>query len=523
MNLKNLNLPNSPGCYLFKDKNGKAIYIGKAKNLSKRIHSYFQKKEQDSKTSALISNIKDVDFIVTNSEVEAFLLENNLIKKHAPKYNIDLKDSKRYAFICLTDEEFPRLIVARDKKVKGEYFGPFVSASSRDYIINLLNKVFMLRTCKRLPKRVCLRYSLKLCCAPCEKKISKKDYLEEVNSARFILKGNISKLVKVLKQKMKTASKKKDFEVAMKFRDQIEAIKSLVEKQNVERKKKYDEDIINYVIRDSKVYLMLFNVYKGILENKQEFVFDYSKDFLEEFLIRYYGENKVPKTIILPEKINDSLKKYLEIRRRKKVRIVVPLKGELKSLIDLVKKNIVLVNFAKQENLIELKEKLNLENLPSIIECFDVSHLSGSSAVGSMVRFKDGSSDKKNYRKFKIKGDYGIDDFASMNEIVYRRYYRLVKEKAQMPDLIVVDGGSGQLSFAIKALKKLNLKIPIIGLAKREEEIYLPNGKILNLGKKNKGLLLLIAIRNEAHRFAISYQKLRRRKRLFGVKGSHKI
>src|SRR3989339_667101 len=374
--MKKINLskiPSNPGCYLFKDNLNSIIYVGKAKNLKKRVKSYFQNKEQDEKTKAMISHINDVEFIVTDTEIESFLLENTLIKKHNPKYNINLKDSKRYAFIEKTNEEFPRLIIARTKDVEGKLFGPFISASMRDEIIYLLNKIFKLRTCKRLPKKVCLRYSLGLCSAPCEKKISKEDYLEDINSCQKI----------------------------------------------------YDEDIINYLIRKDKVYLMLFNINKGVLENKQEFIFDYRKYFFEEFLSRYYFENKIPKAIILPKEIDESLIKYLELKSKQKVKIIIPKMGELKNLITLVKKNIEAIFFPKEEGLIELKDKLNLDKIPSIIECFDISHLSGTETVGSMVQYKDGISNKSEYRKFKIKGDYGIDDFASIEEIVYRRYYRI--------------------------------------------------------------------------------------------------
>jgi len=516
--MKKINLskiPSNPGCYLFKDNLNSIIYVGKAKNLKKRVKSYFQNKEQDEKTKAMISHINDVEFIVTDTEIESFLLENTLIKKHNPKYNINLKDSKRYAFIEKTNEEFPRLIIARTKDVEGKLFGPFISASMRDEIIYLLNKIFKLRTCKRLPKKVCLRYSLGLCSAPCEKKISKKDYLEDINSCQKILQGNIKELSKELNEKMQEASKKNNFEMAMKLRDQINAIKILTEKQNVERQKNYDEDIINYIIRKDKVYLMLFNINKGVLENKQEFIFEYRKYFFEEFLSRYYSENQIPKVIILPKEIDESLIKYLELKRKQKIKIIIPKIGELKDLITLVKKNIEATFFPKEEGLIELKNKLNLDKIPSVIECFDISHLSGTETVGSMVQYKDGISNKSEYRKFKIKGDYGIDDFASIEEIVYRRYYRIVKEGLKLPDLIIVDGGAGQLSFALKALEKLKIKIPVIGLAKKEEEIYLPNKDILRLNNKNKGLLLLISIRDEAHRFAISFQRLRRRKILF--------
>ena len=502
-------IPNSSGCYLFLDKFGKIIYVGKAKNLKKRIMSYFSKKELDSKTLALVNSIYGFDFIITKNEVEALILENNLIKKNSPKYNIDLKDSKRYAYLELTDEDFPRLIVSRATKSSGKLFGPFTSATSREYIKDLLIKTFKLRTCNKFPKRPCLRYSIGICNAPCVNKISKEKYKENIKSVESVLKGRINFMIKKLGKKMINFSRAKDYENALEFRNQISALKFLVEKQNMERQKKFDEDIVNYVVFNGKVYLLMFNVKEGVLENKKDFEFAETYNFLEEFLVQYYSESLVPKEIILPCKIDNSVIEFLKKKRKKKVNVIVPKIGDKKNLLELVKKNIEIQIFGNVERLKELKKKLNLQEFPNIIECFDVSHLSGTQVVGSMVQFRNGKSDKNNYRKFKLTNETN-DDFYSIYEIIKRRYSRLQKEKKVFPDLIVVDGGAPQLGAGSKALRELNIKIPIIGLAKKEEEIYFPDGKVLKLNKKNKGLLLLMEIRDEAHRFALKYQRKRR-------------
>lgn len=509
-------IPTSPGCYLFIDKNKKIIYIGKAKNLRKRVSNYFNKKDHDTKTNLMVSLIKNIDFIVTRNEVEALILENNLIKKNNPKYNIDLKDSKRYAYIELTKEDFPRLLVARKRIGNSKFFGPFVSAGSRDYILYVLKKTFQIRTCKRLPKKACLRYHLDLCSAPCISKISKKNYKDRMNLVESILNGKSSTITKILEKKMENASKNSNFEKAIELRDQIESIRTLKDKQMMERQKKYDEDIINYIIKDKKVYLMLFNVYKGILENKQEFEFDNSDNFFEEFLARYYSNNPIPKQIIVPEHVDSAISIYLNKLRKNKVIIEVPQKGDKKELLNLVLKNIELSFFGDYKKLEELKKKLNLEETPSVIECFDISHLSGTSTVASLAQFRNAIPDKTNYRKFKIRTVVGVDDVRAIAEVVRRRYSRLIKEKLSFPNLIVIDGGIAQLNFAKNELEKLNLKIPIISIAKEFEEIHIPgNNKPLRLSKKDEALKLIQKIRNEAHRFAISYNKLLRKKEMF--------
>jgi len=532
-------VPNEPGCYLFKDSKEEIIYIGKAKDLSKRVKSYFVKRHEDVKTNVLVSHIKNVDFVVTHSEVEALILENNLIKKNKPKYNIDLKDSKRYAYVEVTSEEFPRLLVARSRSLvaknevkPSKYYGPFVSAMSRDYVLEALKKIFQIRTCKRLPKRKCMRLDIGLCSGPCVNAISKKDYLESVRSAELVLKGKTSEVVKKLTAKMKAFSGRQDFERALEIKNQIGAIRGLSERQKMERQKVYDEDIINYKVWKDSVYLTLFNSRRGILENKQDFEFRYNDNFLEEFLVQFYSEDEIPREIILPEKVDGEIVKFLSKLRGKRVRVTVPKKGEKKELLDLVMKNIEIALFGDLEKLEDLRDKLKLNELPKVIECFDISHLSGTSTVASMVQFFNGKPRKSEYRKYRIKGmrkkngtrmnadergfyNVGNDDYASMREVVFRRYEKLKRENLELPNLILIDGGKGQLSSVMEILEELDLKIPVISIAKREEEVFVP-GRVspIILDKRGKALKLLQALRDEAHRFAINYNRLLRVKKV---------
>lgn len=518
----NLNkIPHNPGCYIYKDSRGNILYIGKAKDLRKRVASYFNKKDHNPKTAILVSKIASVDTIITKNEIEALILESNLIKKNKPKYNIDLKDSRSYAFIEKTNDTFPRFKTFRStqKEVlkKKEVYGPFTSGKAREDILEVINKTFKIRTCKNLPKRACLRYSIGICSAPCIQKISKEEYAQDVNSAKEVLKGKIDKVIKSIEKKMKEASKNKEYERAIRYREQIGSLEYLQEKQNMERKRQFNEDIINFTRKDGVVYLMIFNVYKGTLNNKQEFVFDYSEHFLEQFLKQYYETEKIPKEIIVPKRVDDALEEYLSLKKKEKVKITIPQKGEKKELLDLVAKNIELSFFGDVENITELKKVIKMQTLPNVIECFDISHLSGTIIVASMVQFRNGKSDKSNYRRYKMKTVTQNDDFASMREVVKRRYTKLKMNKESFPDLIVIDGGVGQLNAAIESLNNLGLRIPVISLAKEFEEIYLPNNPHpIRLAEKNKARLLLMRIRDEAHRFAVTYNKLLRKKALRG-------
>lgn len=509
-------IPKNPGCYIYKDRHGTIIYIGKAKDLKKRVSSYFNRTDIDPKTAALVSQIDSADFIITTNEVEALILENNLIKKHTPKYNIDLKDSKRFAYLEVTGEDYPRLIIARsthETTKGGRLFGPFVSGNSRNELMEFLTKTFNIRTCRKLPKKACLRYHLKLCSGPCIGAIDSHEYEKDIKHVEDILSGKTREVISELSIDMKTASKNKEYERALNLKNIVESLRYLSEKQNMERNIVYDEDIINYIVKDGTVYLILFNVKSGILERKQDFLFDYKEDFLEDFIVQFYSENNIPKEIIIPIRLSDAIGEYLAKIRKGKVTLTVPKKGEKKQLLDLVLKNIEIMFFADEEKLSKLKDVLNLERLPTTIECFDISHLSGTATVASMVQFRNAKPNKDNYRRFKIRTVDGIDDFSSIAEVVGRRYARLISEKSPMPDLIVIDGGIGQLNSAQKELSRLNLKIPIISIAKEFEDIYVPGSSVpLSLDKKSSALNLIRNIRDEAHRFAISYNRLLRKK-----------
>lgn len=514
-------IPTNPGCYFYKDFSGKTIYIGKAKNLKKRVSSYFKKTDFDSKTQVLVENISSIDYIVTKNELEALLLENNLIKKHKPKYNIIFKDSKEYTYITLTKEKFPRFVILREKpKEDQKSFGPFISAEKRDDVLKYINKYFRLRTCKKLPRTACIRYHIGQCTAPCIKNISEKEYLSIVENVIGILKGKTEKVIKVLEKKMTSFSKDNNFESALILRDQISAIKFLSLKQNVEKLKVFNQDLINYIIHNQKAYFVLFNISKGILINKREFVLDILEEdtILDDFILKIYVDRKnIPKEVIVPKEVSSFV---IDFFKKKKINInfIFPKIGDKKELLDFAHKNIEIKFFENNLALKELKTLLNLKEIPKVIECFDISHTSGKDTVGSMVQFLNGRENKKEYRRFKIKSFQGNNDYLGIYEVVKRRYTRILKEGKDLPDLIVIDGGKGQLAFAKKAIDSLNLykKIDLISLAKRDEEIFKEDNLIpIKLSKNSKALKLLQRLRDEAHRFAITYNKLLRKKSFF--------
>jgi excinuclease ABC subunit C len=508
-------LPHDPGCYLFRDAGGTILYIGKAKDLKKRVASYFQKRDPDPKTRMMVEAAESLDYIITGNEVEALILENSLIKKHQPRFNIDLKDAKAYAYLQLTDEPFPAIRIARNTSGAGTFFGPFVSAAERDYLRDLLKRTFRLRTCKQLQKRGCLRYHIHTCSAPCRGAISREAYADLVRNAQFVLRGKTAELLGTLRTEMAERARAKDFEGALLIRDQIRAVEHLSSRQDISRRKEGDEDIINYRVSQGIVHLMLFNIYRGTLGNKAEFSFDWHPDFFEEFLVQYYSDNPVPSEVILPEEVSGPVREFLSFAKGKQVTVTVPRIGAKKRLLDLVAKNIETVHYAGQVRVLELQEALGLDASPEVIECFDISHLSGSSVVGSMVRFRNGKPEKKNYRRFRIRTVEGIDDPRAIGEVVRRRYTRLMKEGSPLPDLIVVDGGRTQLAAALAVLREIGAGIPVIALAKREEQVYVPGRTTpLPLSKKEQGSLYLQDIRNEAHRFAIAYHHLLRKKEL---------
>ncbi|MDV0445022.1 UvrABC system protein C [Methanimicrococcus sp. At1] len=543
-------IPTSSGCYIYRDKEDEIIYIGKAKNLKKRVSSYFQKRDLDPKTRLLVKHIQSVDFIVTANEVEALILENTLIKKHNPKYNIDLKDSKSYAFIHISGDDFPRIGILRKATAQGKLYGPFVSAKERDEILDVVKRTFKLRSCRNMPKRPCLRYHIGNCMAPCTGNVSKEDYQNAIGKADSVLRGNSEKLAEKLRKEMEEFAKKQEFEIAKDIRDQIYALEYLNNRQHVARQINHDEDVINYIIRDGKIYIMVFNVVKGTLIGKEEFSFPYHQNFLEEFLVRYYSGHETPSEIILPdaseiqeeeaytvsedvvretpaasetqqfrqlyhENVSRSLIDFLSQRHGKTVKITIPKRGDKKDLLMLAEKNIEIAFFSATSKVEALGKRLMLPEPPRVIECFDISHLSGTHTVASMVQFRDGKPDKSNYRRFKIKTVKGIDDFASIAEVVGRRYSRLIEEEKPFPDLIMIDGGKGQLSSAVGELKKLGVKTPVISLAKREEEVFVPGlSDPIPIKKNEKASLYLQEIRDEAHRFAITFNRQLREKAL---------
>lgn len=516
-------LPLKPGVYLFKDSQGELLYIGKAKALRKRVSSYFSK-SHTGKTKMLVALIKSVDFILTDTEVEALILEARLIRQHKPPYNIALKDGVRYAYLKLTNEEFPRLLTVRRREKDGaKYFGPFTDGTARENSARLLRSIFKVRTCgDKLPSSVCLQYYIGNCEGPCEKKVTKTTYQKNIAAVSSVLKGGTKRVVKQLEQDMKEFSSRRQYELAKSRRDQIHALRKFNERQKILMYKAYDEDIMHWINVNDTVYLQLFTVDKGQISGKQEFTFDLLSDepkateqIISSFIRQFYQTNAIPDALILPKYLPDRelLEAYLTKMKGKKVTLDVPKKGRKKNLLDLVYKNVLFATEQEDQALLDLQKHLNLPGVPYVIECFDISTIQGKFQVGSMVQFRSGLPDKNNYRRFKIKTVKQQDDFASMAEVVRRRYTRLIKEKKDFPDLIVIDGGRGQLNAAWDVLRELEVHIPVIGLAKREEEIYrVQELKPLKLSKKEKGLQLLQRIRDEAHRFAITYHRSLRNK-----------
>ncbi|MEM4755833.1 MAG: excinuclease ABC subunit UvrC [Candidatus Woesearchaeota archaeon] len=509
-------LPSAPGCYLFKDSEGKVLYVGKAANLKKRVSQYALTKQLDPKTKALLSHVTSVDVIVTNTEVEAFLLENTLIKKYQPHYNINLKDAKRYAYLAITNEPFPRLITVR--KREGEVYGPFVSGTERDDLQQLLVKLFKLRTCNTLPKRACLRYHLGICSAPCIGAVDPHEYAQSVDHARQVLKGKSTTLLAVLEQKMTEASAAQAYEQALQYRNQIQALQALLQRQAVERSPVHNEHVLHYLLEHDQVHVLVFVVEKGMLGQKQEFCFAYHEDWFEEFLVQYYSQEPLPQELILPQSVSPAMQDYLNQKAGRQVRITIPQKGEKKQLLDLALLNLQSSVYGAEQKVMALQKALGMQSLPAVIECIDISHLSGSSTVASLVQFVNGKPNKSGYRRFAIKTVEGINDVASIAEVVKRRYGRLAAEGLAMPDLVVIDGGKGQLRAAYDTLRMLGIMIPVISLAKQFEEIYVPGKPLpIRLDKKSMALQLLQEIRDEAHRFALTYHRLLRKKKQFDL------
>lgn len=514
-------IPPDPGVYIFRDKGHEIIYIGKAKNLRKRVSSYFSKKDHFARIALMVSRIESIDWIVVDNEVEALLLENNLIKKHSPKYNIDLKDSKTFAYIKLSDDEFPRIFSTRKVTTDGAYFGPYVDGYARIQLLNLAVQLYKIRTCRALPKKACLNYHIGICTAPCIHNVTKEQYDLQVKSAAQFLKGEREPAISVLETEMRQASAELKFEKALEKKRQIEAINHLGERQKVELVKTYDQDVIALVRNDDKALIEMFTISKGVISGKKEFIFDYHEGLFEEFITRYYSGSKVPSEVLVnsgfwnSQEAKGVIEKYLTELKGAKVELTVPQKGDKLGLVRLAEKN-ALINIGENSVLSEIRDALNLPEIPRVIECFDISNLGYDHNVGAMVRFVDAKPDRKGCRKFRIRSVEGKnDDFASMREVVHRRYRRLLEENSPLPNLIIIDGGQGQLASALKSLGELGLQIPIIALAKQNEEIFTPGQNEPKRFEKNGRMMLFIrSVRDEVHRFALGYNRKRREMKL---------
>lgn len=503
-----------------KDGEGKIIYIGKAKNLKNRVRSYFLK-NQNYKTQKLVEKISDIEFVLTDNEAEAFLLESNMIKQYRPVFNIELKDQQRYTYLRLTDEEYPRLVVARRTRTgkflgDGKIYGPFTSGSSKLLSIGSLRKAFKIRICKRLPKKACLEYHLGNCEAPCEFKEAQTRYSKHVSDLESILKGrDLHAFTKKLEAEMRHASEQLQFERAQEIKSTLQRLGSLKTRQKMENVTGADEEYFGIKITEQTAHIMTFKKINGVIRDSNKFSFDLVGDnSFSNFLYQYYTTNQIPPYVIVNELPQNAklLENLLSKAAGTKVKILVPVSGKRKEMLDLILKNIdVITSKGSEPGLVQLKEKLGLADIPKIIECFDISNHGTSFAVGAMSRFVNGRPDKSGYRRFKIRSVNGQDDFAMINEIIKRRYLRVASENLEFPNLILIDGGKGQLNAAMSALQSLAMKIPCASLAKQNEEVFVPHRKEpIIMPRHHQGLQILQYARDEAHRFGVAYNRLLR-------------
>lgn len=531
-------LPNNPGIYQYFDKNEKIIYVGKAKNLKKRVSSYFTKVHDNAKTHVLVKNIVDIKTIVTETEFDALLLENNLIKEYQPKYNINLKDDKTYPWICIKKERFPRIFSTRNPVKDGsEYFGPYASVKVMRTVLDLIRQLYHIRTCKlnlstenieAQKYRVCLEFHIGNCLGPCENRQGEDGYNSDIEASRLLIKGNLNQVKRMLKDQMQTESEDLQFEAAQKTKEKID----LVEK---------------YQARSTVVHPTITNVDVFTLMEDVEFAYVNYLKIIDGAILQSH-------TLELKKKLDESPAQLLElsileIRHRfqsnskeiyvshnieldlPEVKIHIPQRGDKKQLIDLSLKNARYYRLEKLKNMQivdpdrhvkrimqQMKEDLRMAVEPRHIECFDNSNIQGTNPVAACVVFKDGKPSKRDYRNFNIKTVVGPDDYASMEEVVYRRYKRLKEEGEKLPQLIIIDGGKGQLGAALKALEKLELRgeIAILGIAKRLEELFFPGDKYpLYLDKRSETLKIIQRLRDEAHRFGITHHRNQRSKGTF--------
>jgi excinuclease ABC subunit C len=524
-------LPDQPGCYLMKDRHGTIIYVGKAKVLKNRVRSYFTG-SHDGKTQRLVNEIEDFEYIVTSSNIEALILEMNLIKKHDPKYNVMLKDDKSYPYIKLTAERHPRLITTRKvKKDKGKYFGPYPNVGAANDTKKLLDRLYPLRKCSTLPDRVCLYYHLGQCLAPCVNHVPEETYKKMTEEITRFLNGGYQEIKDELMKKMSEAAENLEFERAKEYRDQIAHIEATMEKQKITTNDFTDRDVFGYAVDKGWMCVQVFFVRQGKLIERDVSMFPIYNEDEEEFLTflgQFYSKahHIKPKEILLPENVDIELAEQLI-----QVKMIQPKKGQKKELVKMAVKNAAIALQEKfslierdEERTIKAVEKLGAAmgiSTPLRIEAFDNSNIQGTDPVSAMVVFIDGKPEKKEYRKYKIKSVQGPDDYESMREVVRRRYTRVLKEQLPLPDLILIDGGKGQVEAAKDVLEnELNLSIPVAGLAKDEkhrtsELLFGDPLQIVPLKRNSQEFYLLQRIQDEVHRFAITFHRQLRGKTAF--------
>ncbi len=530
-------VPEQPGCYLYYDKDGEIIYVGKAKNLKRRVYSYFHKQHDSAKTTVLVSQIEKLEYIITDSEVEALILESHLIKQHKPKYNILLKDDKKYPYFLITDEDFPRIQVVRKKNLnpdKGRFYGPYTDIGAMYATLDFLKRLFPLKQCKtpKFSNRPCLYYHIGKCLAPCQGKVTPEEYQKLIQQVELFLSGKQSELLKQIQVQMQKYAEAEQFEKAAKMRDSYLDLQKTLERQKVVYENtKLNEDIIAVLYEDGILAVVIMMIREGRLIDKKDFFYFVDnidkKEYFETFFRDYYSGLKLefPDKIISKdlEEIGDKAlyEDWLKILSGKKV-VINYGKGKYKELYELALKNAGnLLENARLKKMAQIRddfnevgsylaEKLQLNNFPNRIECYDISHIQGTNTVASMVVFQNGLPKKTAYRKFKVKSTEGKpDDFQSMKEVLSRRLVRLGEPKWEKPDLIIIDGGKGQLSSVMQIVEELGIEgIDFVSLAKREEEVFLPHqSESIMLPRESNALYLIQRIRDEAHRFAITFHR----------------
>jgi len=539
------NLPAAPGVYQHKDAGGKVLYVGKAKNLRNRVRQYFQKSRSlGPRIEQMLTKATDLEVIVTDSEVEALILEANLIKKYRPRYNVSLKDDKSYPYIVITGEPFPRVFITRQVRRDGSrYFGPYTDVKNVRAALKAIRDIFMIRSCNFLINdeairkkkfKVCLDYHIKKCEGPCEGLVTRERYNAMIDQVASLLRGKTGSLIRTLRAEMERCAAAHRFEDAAVLRDRIKGLEAYSERQKATDLDATDRDIVAFAAEGDDACGVIFKLRDGKMVGRQHYYMGNVEgkpepEILEALLQQYYLDAEdIPTQVLAPVPLEDAeaVARWLGTRRGEPVTIIVPAGGEEAKLVRLTQSN---AKFLLEElkiqkmkradyiphPLLALQKDLGLDRVPKKIECFDNSNIQGSDPVASMVVFVDGKPRKSEYRKFKIQSVSGPDDFASMREIIERRYTRLLEEQGELPDLIVVDGGKGQLSSAVDVLTKLGLgDQPVIGLAKRLEEVYLPGRTDPELiAKASSGLRLLQQVRDEAHRFAITFHRTLRAKR----------